>query len=114
MAIEDKIILESIVDYCNTLIDAVSEYSIDDRTLRENPAFRGMIAFFVQQVGECAKKLTDEFKKSHPEIDWKAMSGLRNRIVHAYGRIDVEILWDVVQNDIPELNKYCARVLEKC
>ena len=72
-----------------------------------------MAAFFVQQIGECAKKLSPAFTTKYPEIEWRAMSGLRNRIAHNYGRIDVEILWDVITHDVPELYDFCKSILEE-
>jgi len=107
----DKILIETIITYCDTLTDAVRDYSINETVLEQNLAFRGMMAFFVQQIGECSQKLSADFKNRFSEVEWKAMAGLRNRIAHAYGRIDVEILWDVVENDIPELRIFCATVL---
>ncbi len=112
MAPSDKILIETIASYSETLLRALRDYSIDKETIADNLAFRGMTAFFVQQIGECAKKLSSEFKDNHSEIEWKAMGGLRNRIAHAYGRIDVEILWDVVEHDIPKLLGFCKTILE--
>ncbi|MBQ6147706.1 DUF86 domain-containing protein [Candidatus Saccharibacteria bacterium] len=112
MASSDKILIETIASYCETLMLALCNYSINKETIAGNLAFRGMVAFFVQQVGECAKKLSQEFKVNNPEIDWRAMSGLRNRIAHAYGRIDIEILWDVVEHDIPVLLEFCKTALK--
>lgn len=54
-------------------------------------------------VGEAARKISDEIKAAHPEIPWNDMIGLRNRLIHEYFRIDVEKVWDTVQNDIPAL-----------
>lgn len=112
MVPSDKILIETIASYSETLLHALRDYSIDKKTITENLAFRGMTAFFVQQIGECAKKLSSEFIVNHSEIEWKAMGGLRNRIAHAYGKIDIEILWDVVKHDIPKLLDFCRTVLD--
>ena len=107
MVPEDRVLLEAIVEYGDVLSGAVADYAIDKVVLEKNPALRGMVAFFVQQIGECTKKLSSDFQNKHPEIEWRAMSGLRNRIAHAYGKVDVEILWDVVRNDVPEFVEFC-------
>ena len=112
MTPEDKVLLETIVNYCDTLAEAVMDYNIDKAVLAEKPALCGMAAFFVQQVGECSNKLSANLKAMHPEIEWKAIYDMRNRIAHAYGKIDIEILWDVVQHDIPEFRDFCAGVLQ--
>jgi uncharacterized protein with HEPN domain len=54
-------------------------------------------------IGEAAKKITKDFKESKPDIDWKAMAGMRDRLVHEYFGVDYEIVWDVVTNELPEL-----------
>ncbi len=54
-------------------------------------------------IGEAARRVSEEFKAAHPEMPWKEMVGMRNRLIHEYFSIDVEKVWDAVQNDIPVL-----------
>lgn len=49
------------------------------------------------------KKLTDQYKQEHSDIPWNAMYGLRNRIVHDYGNVDLNVVFETLKNDIPEL-----------
>lgn len=57
----------------------------------------------IQVVGEVATKVSDAFKTAHPEIPWKAIAGMRHRLVHDYTRIDVPTVWRVVQTHLPPL-----------
>lgn len=57
----------------------------------------------LQVIGEAAGKVSNEFQDAHPEIQWAQVSGLRHRLVHDYGRIDMSIIWDVVQRDVGPL-----------
>lgn len=57
----------------------------------------------IQIVGEAATKISESFKNLHPEIPWKAISGMRHRLVHDYTRIDVPTVWRVVQSHLPPL-----------
>ena len=50
-----------------------------------------------------AKKLTDDYKKKYSDIPWNAMYGLRNRIVHDYGSVDLNVVFNTLKQDIPEL-----------
>lgn len=59
--------------------------------------------FRLIQVSENSNKLSDYFKNQHSSIPWKAIKGLRNRIVHEYGNVDLSVIYDTVQNDIPKL-----------
>jgi uncharacterized protein with HEPN domain len=54
-------------------------------------------------IGEAANRLPENFKAQHPEIEWRKVIGLRNRIVHDYFNIDVEIVWEIIQKDLPNL-----------
>ena len=52
-------------------------------------------------IGEAANRLSESFKTQHPEIEWRKIIGLRHRIVHDYFNIDVEIVWEIIQKDLP-------------
>jgi len=57
----------------------------------------------IQIIGEAARKVSDEFKEEHPEIPWHEISGMRNRLIHAYFRVITENVWEAVKKDIPDL-----------
>jgi len=61
------------------------------------------VMFRLIQISENSDKLTDDFKTRHNNIPWRAIKGLRNRIVHEYGNVDLTIVYDTVKNDIPQL-----------
>ena len=54
-------------------------------------------------IGEASKKVPDEFRKKHPEMDWKEMAGMRDVLIHDYLGVDYDIVWDVIINYIPPL-----------
>lgn len=56
-------------------------------------------------LGEAAAKLPEEFRTGHPEIIWRRPIGLRNRVMHGYWSIDVDILVTTARNDLPELGR---------
>ena len=56
-------------------------------------------------IGEAAKRLPEDFKTRHPEIAWHRIVGLRNRIVHNYFGIDLDIVWEILQRELPELKE---------
>jgi uncharacterized protein with HEPN domain len=54
-------------------------------------------------IGEAARRIPAEFAFRHAEVPWKQVSGLRNRIVHDYFGLDLEIIWQVIRHDLPQL-----------
>jgi uncharacterized protein with HEPN domain len=54
-------------------------------------------------IGEAAQCISDEFKEQHSEIPWFKMTGMRNRLIHEYFRVDYGAVWDTVRKDVPEL-----------
>ncbi len=69
----------------------------------KNDILQDSMMFRMIQISENCKKLTDDYKLSRPEVSWNAMAGMRNRIVHDYGSVDLEIVYDTLKNDIPVL-----------
>lgn len=61
------------------------------------------IMFRIIQISENNGKLTDEFKAAHTEVPWLAVKGMRNRIVHDYGYVDLTVVYDTVIHGIPEM-----------
>jgi uncharacterized protein with HEPN domain len=54
-------------------------------------------------LGEAVKRLSQTFRAQHPGIEWQEIAGMRDKVTHQYDRVDFEIVWEVVQRDIPEL-----------
>ncbi len=57
----------------------------------------------VEIIGEAAYKITKEFKEGHSELPWRQIEGMRHILVHGYYTISPEVLWDVIEHDIPAL-----------
>ncbi|MBR3115607.1 DUF86 domain-containing protein [Candidatus Saccharibacteria bacterium] len=113
MESRDEYLIKLIVEYCDDVLAAVRDYDVDLDKVNNSPAIRAMMAFFVMQIGESARQLSDIFKANHPEMEWKEIIGFRNQIAHVYGRVIPDILWDTVENDVPKLRNYCNTILGK-
>jgi uncharacterized protein with HEPN domain len=66
----------------------------------------------LEVIGEAAKKVAPGFRAEHPDIEWRAMAGMRDRLIHDYFGIDYEIVWDVVRNRIPGLQRQISSLLQ--
>jgi len=63
-------------------------------------------------IGEATKKLPPSFRNEHPEVEWRAMAGMRDHLIHGYFAVDYQLVWDVVTTKIPELQRQVSRLLE--
>ena len=86
--------LEFIVKHTKNL--SIDEFK-NDEILQDSVMFR------LIQVSENSDRLKDDFKARHSTIAWRAIKGMRNRIVHDYGEVDITVVYDTVANDIPDL-----------
>lgn len=57
----------------------------------------------LEVVGESARAISSTLRDAHAEIPWTAIVGLRHRIVHEYFRLDIEVIWEIVDREVPEL-----------
>ena len=76
---------------------------IDKEELSKNEILLDSMMFRLIQISENSKRLSDEYKSAHPSVPWTAIYGLRNKIVHDYGSVDLDIVFFTLKDDIPEL-----------
>lgn len=65
----------------------------------------------VQVVGEAARQISTEFRTAHPEIPWQAIMGTRHRLVHEYMNVNLDVVWRVVEQHLPELLRLLAPLI---
>jgi uncharacterized protein with HEPN domain len=61
-------------------------------------------------IGEASKKLPEAFRAQHPEVEWRAMAGMRDHLIHGYFAVDFDLVWDVVTTKIPALHRQIVRL----
>ncbi len=77
--------------------------NVDIEELNANEILLDSMLFRMIQISENSKKLTEEYKQKRKMIPWNAMYGMRNRIVHDYGNVDLKVVYETLKNDIPDL-----------
>lgn len=109
MSESDAIRLRHMLEASLEAIDNGSGQTSDD--LRDDRVRALALVRCVEIVGEAGTRVSEECPDSHPEIPWRAVIGMRNRLVHAYFDIDFRVVCDTVQDDLPALVAALKEVL---
>lgn len=107
----DVFLLESIIEYCDKTASYLKESGTTKDSFLDNPYIQDTCAFYCLQIGELASSLSDKFINSHKEIEWRNIVNLRNIIAHDYGKIDSSLLWNIIEQNIPELKDFCSKTI---
>ncbi len=95
-------------------IERIDRYvaDLDEASFLGNELIGDAVIRNLQIVGEAAASVPEAIRQLHPEVDWHRMRGMRNLIVHEYYRVDLEIVWTTVQEDLPIARKQLQGLLE--
>jgi len=77
----------------------------------EDVTLRLALAHLIQTIGEAARKVSVDFQKTHPEIPWSKIIGMRHKVVHDYLHVDYDILWDVVTENLPDVIRDLQKII---
>jgi len=95
----ETLLLGEMIDAAEQAHSLVSGHDVD--TLEADRQLRDALLWNFTVLGEAAAQLPDDIKKAHPSVNWARPSQLRNRIVHGYWSIDLEILHATASDDLP-------------
>ena len=111
LTVKEKGILLYMIEYCKRI---EGKASISSRqTLDEDKDITEIICFNILQIGELAKGLSDDFINTYKEVPWKSIKGMRDKVAHGYGTIDLDQVWQAAANDIKPLREYCERIIKE-
>lgn len=85
---------------------------MDEGMFYKNEILKRAVVRSLEIIGEASSKISDEFKRNHPEISWREMKGTRNKLIHEYFGVDYEIVWDIIKNELPDLKDQIESLLE--
>lgn len=78
----------------------------------ESETLRRAFVRSLEVIGEAAKKVPEDFRLAHPNVEWRAMAGMRDRLIHGYFGVDYDLVWDVVTHRVPVLKQEIEAILE--
>lgn len=109
MSRDQRLFLEDIVACC----DKIGRYTIGLTFEQFSKDEKGIdaVARNLEVMGEATKRLSDDIRSRFPDVPWRKMAGLRDIIVHNYFGIDIQLLWDIVQKDVPVARLKVAAII---
>ena len=100
---DDTIYLKHMSDAINKIIRYVGK--IKRAGFLKDELVQDGVIRQIEIIGEAAKRLSKSFQENHPQIPWKDIVGMRNKLIHDYMGVDTGAVWDTVKKDIPILKK---------
>jgi uncharacterized protein with HEPN domain len=94
--------IDDVLQACEEILDFTRKLHNADELGKDRRTYLAVVRS-LEVVGEAARQMPRGFKSEHPEIPWREVASLRNVIAHEYFGLDNEIIWDVVQTQIPDL-----------
>ena len=107
---DDKVYLQHIIESCEFIVRHTKK---DPKAFSNNPLVRDATLRNLQTLAESASRVSLALKHLHPDVDWKGIAGFRNVLVHDYLGLDLKIVWDVIERDLPVLHKKIKAILSK-
>jgi uncharacterized protein with HEPN domain len=98
---DETIRLRDMLDHASEAVDMARGHHRSD--LDRDRQFRFALTHLVEIVGEAAAHISEPFRLAHPNIPWKTIVGVRNRLIHGYSQVDLGLLWDILTIDLPPL-----------
>lgn len=92
----------------------IREFSSEGKdTFLSTPMIQAAVIRNLEVIGEAAKRLPQEFRDDHPQVPWREMTGMRDLLIHAYHRVDLDLVWSTVEDSLPGLLSWIEEALSE-
>lgn len=106
-----RLYLQDMIDFAERALDYTGGFDQDEfisDTLTYDATLRN-----IELIGEAATHIPDEVREANPQIKWRQVVATRNRLAHGYLGLDDDVIWDIIQTDLPDLLVEAKRLLEE-
>lgn len=104
----DRIYLEHILEAIGKIENFTHETSRID--FDRNVMIQDAVIRNIEIIGEATKRITKQFTQSHPEIPWQDMAGMRDKLIHDYLDVDIDVVWKTIEVDLPLLKGMISKL----
>jgi uncharacterized protein with HEPN domain len=105
----DNATLLDIARYAQQILDF--SQGMDEAQLSTDTRTQAAVLYHIAVIGEAVKRLSSDFRSQHPDIPWTDIAGMRDKVVHQYDRVKLDVVWNTIQQDIPELLRLITPLL---
>jgi uncharacterized protein with HEPN domain len=102
------------IEHISTCISKIIEYTqgYNEESFIKNQLIQDAVIRNFEIIGEATKKLNDDFRAKYPEIEWKKIAGMRDKLIHDYIGVDIWAVWNVVEDIVPTLDLQIKNIIE--
>ena len=111
MPTRDEQLVERIISYCKEIQGTLDYFKHDEQRFYSDYIMRNALSMPLQQIGELATHISDEYIEAHRMIPWKQIKGMRTWFAHQYWDMSFDKIWVTLIEDVPELQKQCEALL---
>jgi uncharacterized protein with HEPN domain len=101
--------LHHILDETRFLTENLSDIKLE--LFLRDPVLQRAVVRSLEIIGEAVKKTPQKLQEKYPEVEWRKIAATRNRLIHGYFSVDFELVWDIIENKIPGLQKQIEHIL---
>ena len=104
-----KLFIKDIISAMKSIEEFVEGLSLDE--VKEDDKTSSAVIRKFEIIGEATRHVPEDLKEKYPDIPWKRMAGMRDRLIHAYFGVDYRLVWEAIKIDIPKLRPRLEEVL---
>jgi len=105
--------LESIIEYCGEIAEAITRFGSDEEDFLEDVLFQNSCAFALIQIGEKVKRLSVETIVRYSVVEWKDIAKYRDMLSHNYDKMNMHVVWGTISKEVPILRGECEQILKE-
>jgi len=105
-------------EYLQHILDEIayllkSSHGLDKAAFLQDETLKRAYVRSIEVIGEAVKQIPESLRHKYPAIEWRAIAGMRDRLIHGYFGVDYEIVWDVITNKLPALERDIQQIMTR-